>query len=152
MRTKRPRHRGLGNIQIEDREKTEKKILDFMHKMVTVDIRGLERKEIDEIGINVHNYGDKDDPQENWAKHRLFWIRGISRGAGIADNTTTKALERLKEKGSVWEDPIPSNVRIFQLTYPGWEDSLKHSLYVLKCAKEQGKRHHTTIRISRIKQ
>ena len=152
MRTKRPRHRGLGKTQMKDREKTEKKILDFMHKMVTVDIRGLERKEIDEIRTKVDIYDDTDDPPENWVKHRLFWIRGVSRGAGITDNTTTKALGRLKEKGSVWENPIPSNVRSFQLTYPGWEDSLKHSLNTLKWAREKGRRHHTTIRIPRIKQ
>ncbi len=138
MRTKR--HRDLDKGHRKKQEESETKVLDFMHKWVSC-----EQGDVNEQLVS--DFGGIDDPRENWVKHRQFWIRGISRGTGMSINTVTKALERLKEKDNVWENPIPSNVRRFQLTYPGWEDSLKDSLNILKWSREQAKRHHTTIRI-----
>jgi len=144
MRTKRPRHRGLGKTQRKDQEDSEQKTLDWM-KLVTK----LPYEHVLKIPELVSVYGP--DP----VRHRVFWIRGISRGIEKEVNTVTKALERLKEKGSVWEDPIPSNVRMFQLTFeegnglPDWKWYYNHSLRSLKLANEQGKRHHSSLRIPR---
>ena len=41
-------------------------------------------------------------------------------------NTVTKAVERLIEKGEIYESP-PTNTRGFYLSYPGWQTRKKHT-------------------------
>jgi len=95
--------RGIGEKQVKQQEQSEKLILKFMKN----------KKVNDSTHVQwCHTFDETG---------RCFWLRGIVRGTNLDYNTVTKAIERLVEKGKIWEWPKTRHVRIFQLTFKGWK-------------------------------
>lgn len=102
---------GLTEHHIKQQEETDRKILEFMK-----DLSIFDRKLVD--------FREKTP---NEITGRYYWINGISRGTNLDKETVRKSVERLIEKGLIWERPKSKNTRVFQICFKDWKKYYNHS-------------------------